>query len=76
MRTGDLVVQLEYAEQSVELEDENWRLCSTILVLQCALHSSLLFSVRFPGGAHAASPLTSSPNALETTGGPKALFIT
>ena len=32
MRTGDFVVQLEYAEQSVELEDENWRLCSTTLV--------------------------------------------
>ena len=43
----------------MELEDENWRLCSTIVALQCALHSSLLFSVRFPGGAHAASPLTS-----------------
>ena len=26
----DFVVQLEYAEQSVELEAENWRLCSTI----------------------------------------------
>ena len=32
MRTGDLVVQLQYAEQSVELEAENWRLCSTTLV--------------------------------------------
>ena len=32
MRTGDLVVELQCAEQSVELEDENWRLCSTILV--------------------------------------------
>ena len=31
MRTGDLVVQLEYAE-SAELEDENWRLCSATLV--------------------------------------------
>ena len=31
MRTGDLVVQLQYAEQSVELEAENWRLCSTTL---------------------------------------------
>ena len=28
MRTGDFVVQLEYAEQSVELEAEKWRLCS------------------------------------------------
>ena len=27
--TGDFVVQLEYAEQSVELEAENWRPCST-----------------------------------------------
>ena len=32
MRTGDFVVQLQYAEQSVELEDENWRLCSTTVV--------------------------------------------
>ena len=32
MRTGDLVVQLSYAEQSVELEAENWRLCSTTFV--------------------------------------------
>ena len=32
MRTGDFVVQLLYAEQSVELEDENWRLCSATLV--------------------------------------------
>ena len=32
MRTGDLAVQLEYAEQSVELEAENWRLCSITLV--------------------------------------------
>ena len=31
MRTGDLVVQLEYAEQSGELENENWRLGSTTL---------------------------------------------
>ena len=30
MRTGDLVVQLEY-RVSGELEDENWRLCSTTL---------------------------------------------
>ena len=29
LRTGDFVVQLYYAEQSVELEAENWRLCST-----------------------------------------------
>ena len=26
------MVQLEYAEQSVELEAENWRLCSTTVV--------------------------------------------
>ena len=32
MRTGDLLVQLEYAEQSVELEAENWRLASTTSV--------------------------------------------
>ena len=32
MRTGDFLVQLSYAEQSVELEAENWRLCSTTLV--------------------------------------------
>ena len=32
MRTGDFLVQLEYAEQSVELEAEYWRLCSTTLV--------------------------------------------
>ena len=32
MRTGDFVVQLYYTEQSVELEAENWRLCSTTLV--------------------------------------------
>ena len=32
MRTGDFLVQLEYAEQCVELEAENWRLCSTTLV--------------------------------------------
>ena len=31
MRTGDFVVQLWYAEQSVELEAENWRLCGTTL---------------------------------------------
>ena len=31
MRTGDLVVQLEYAEY-LELEDENWRLGSRTLV--------------------------------------------
>ena len=30
MRTGDFVVQS--AEQSGELEAENWRLCSTTLV--------------------------------------------
>ena len=30
--TGDFVLQLEYAEQSVQLEAENWRLCSTTLV--------------------------------------------
>ena len=27
MRTGEFLVQLEYAEQCVELEAENWRLC-------------------------------------------------
>ena len=32
MRTGDFLVQLQYAEQSVELEAENWRLCSATLV--------------------------------------------
>ena len=32
MRTGDFVVQLLYVEQSVELEAENWRLCSTTIV--------------------------------------------
>ena len=32
VRTGDFLVQLEYAKQSVELEAENWRLCSTTLV--------------------------------------------
>ena len=32
MRTGDFVVQLQYAEQSVQLEAENWRLRSTTLV--------------------------------------------
>ena len=47
MRTGELLAQLDYAEQSVELEAENWlqyaeqcveleaenwRLCSTTLV--------------------------------------------
>ena len=32
LRTGDVVVQLQYAEQSGELEAENWRLCSTTLV--------------------------------------------
>ena len=32
MRTSDLLVQLSYAGQSVELEAENWRLCSTTLV--------------------------------------------
>ena len=31
VRTGDFLVQLQYAEQSVELEAENWRLCSTTL---------------------------------------------
>ena len=30
--TGDFVVQLEYAEQSVELEAENWRPCSATVV--------------------------------------------
>ena len=29
MRTGDFVVQLQYAGQSVQLEAENWRLRST-----------------------------------------------
>ena len=32
MRTGDFLVQLSYAEKSMELEAENWRLCSAILV--------------------------------------------
>ena len=32
MRTGDFVVQFWYAEQFVELEAENWRLCSATLV--------------------------------------------
>ena len=32
MRTGDFVVPLQYAEQAVELEAENWRLSSTTLV--------------------------------------------
>ena len=32
LRTGDSVVQLYYAEQSVQLEAENWRLRSTTLV--------------------------------------------
>ena len=32
MRTGDFLVQLECAEQAVELEAENWRLCSLTLV--------------------------------------------
>ena len=48
MRTGDFVVQLQYAEQSAEnwrlssttlvhgvfgeLEEENWRLCSTTVL--------------------------------------------
>ena len=30
--TGDFLVLLQYAEQSVELEGENWRLCSPTLV--------------------------------------------
>ena len=29
MRTGDFVVQLQHAEQSVQLEAEDWRLRST-----------------------------------------------
>ena len=36
LRTGDFLVQLYYAEQSVELEAENWRLCSTTLVREVA----------------------------------------
>ena len=32
MRTSDFLVQFWYAEQSVELEAENWRLCSPTLV--------------------------------------------
>ena len=33
MRTGDFLVQLYYAEYiSGELEDANWRFCSTTLV--------------------------------------------
>ena len=32
MRTGDLVVY-NFSTRSVELEAENWRLCSTTLVL-------------------------------------------
>ena len=32
MRTGDFVVQLQYAEQSAQLEAENWRLRGTTLV--------------------------------------------
>ena len=32
MRTGDFLVQLQYAEQSVELEAENLRVCSATLV--------------------------------------------
>ena len=45
MRTGDLVVQL-YTEQTVELEAENWRLCSTTLVRGVAgeLEDLLLYS--------------------------------
>ena len=32
MRTGNFLVKLKYSEQSVELEAENWGLCSTTLV--------------------------------------------
>ena len=32
MRTSDFLVQFWYAEQSMELEAENWRLYSTTLV--------------------------------------------
>ena len=32
LRTGDFLVQLQDAEQSVELEADNWRLSSTTLV--------------------------------------------
>ena len=41
MRTGDLVVELQYAEQSVELEDENWRLCSKELAEVAALQKDI-----------------------------------
>ena len=33
MRTGDFVVQLQHAEQSVQLEAEDWRLRSTTRVV-------------------------------------------
>ena len=33
MRTGDFVVQLQRAEQSVQLEAEDWRLRSTTRVV-------------------------------------------
>ena len=57
-----------------ELEDENWRLCSTLKVSASrrfwrgclsifCVHSTPVFSVRFPAAVHAASPLTSSSHA-------------
>ena len=49
---------------AVELEDEKWRLGNCFLTLGIFyVHSSQVFSVRFPTPAHAASPLTSSSHA-------------
>ena len=49
MRTGDFVVQLQYAEQSVQLEAENWRLRSTTLVHGCSTTLLRRVSVELDG---------------------------
>ena len=66
MRTGEWVVAENWRLCNTtlicgvagELEDENWRPGSIFCV-----HSSSVFSVRFPAAVHAASPLTSSSHA-------------
>ena len=77
MRSGDLVVQLECAELEDENWRRGsttlgrGAICGAIargqelargLSIFC-VHSSSLFSVRFPAAVHAASPLTSGSNA-------------
>ena len=62
MRTGDFVVQLEYVEQAVELEAENWRLCSATTGESClAAESSLAAALAPLQLSHVSRP----PGSLE-----------